>query len=284
MLPLKIKLFTLLVALKATFCGCYQDKKSNTFEKNRVSFSIKRLKNAPLLIKESSGLAINKSDSTLITHADSGSKKLYFHNLENGLLMDTLTIDTSNKDWEDIAQDEQGTLYIGDFGNNQNKRNDLVIYKTSLSASNTISEIRFNYEDQEAFPPAQEERNFDCEALFHYNDSLYLFSKNRGNNCVKLYVLPATPGEHVAKVKDTQYMDGYITGADINADKTEFALLAYGKVYLYTINNNSIDFSLPYACLPFSKGGQVEGITYLNNQELLISNEAGRLFKLKIKR
>ena len=32
-------------------------------------------------------------------------------------------------DWEAIATDRQGNLYIGDFGNNRNTRRDLIIYQ-----------------------------------------------------------------------------------------------------------------------------------------------------------
>jgi hypothetical protein len=44
------------------------------------------------------------------------SKKHHYQNAEN-------------IDWEEITKDKEGNLYIGDFGNNENKREDLCIYK-----------------------------------------------------------------------------------------------------------------------------------------------------------
>jgi uncharacterized protein YdgA (DUF945 family) len=40
-----------------------------------------------------------------------------------------ITIRMLKIDWEEITKDKEGNLYIGDFGNNENKE-DLCIYKT----------------------------------------------------------------------------------------------------------------------------------------------------------
>ncbi|MEL7532155.1 MAG: hypothetical protein AAFN10_12635, partial [Bacteroidota bacterium] len=68
-------------------------------------------------------------------------------------------------------------------------------------------------------------------ACFWYGDSLYIFSKNRtedGNYYSKLYVLPDQPGEYVATLKDSlSFGDRVITGAAINAEGTQIALITY---------------------------------------------------------
>ena len=65
------------------------------------------------------------------TLEDSGNaNEIYGLNFENGAIEKTLTIEnTENIDWEDITKDKEGNLYIGDFGNNDNERKDLCIYK-----------------------------------------------------------------------------------------------------------------------------------------------------------
>lgn len=48
----------------------------------------------------------------------------------DGNLVRTITIEgVENNDWEDIAKDKNGFTYIGDFGNNDNDRKNLAIYK-----------------------------------------------------------------------------------------------------------------------------------------------------------
>jgi len=59
-----------------------------------------------------------------------------------------------NIDWEDLTQDDFGHFFIGDFGNNNNKRNDLTIYKIEnpidIKTTETEAEvIRFKFNDQD---------------------------------------------------------------------------------------------------------------------------------------
>jgi hypothetical protein len=85
----------------------------------------------PSIIDESSGLAFY-NDTLLITHNDSGDKPLLYFFTLRGKLVHTLFIENAlNEDWEDITSDNQGNIYIGDIGNNNNKRKDLKIYKIS---------------------------------------------------------------------------------------------------------------------------------------------------------
>jgi hypothetical protein len=47
-----------------------------------------------------------------------------------GNLIRTININSANNsDWEDITQDDLNNFYIGDFGNNNNDRTNLRIYK-----------------------------------------------------------------------------------------------------------------------------------------------------------
>src|SRR5690606_31238676 len=103
-----------------------------------------------------------------------------------------------NKDWEDLAQDNQGRMFVGDFGNNSNARRDLSIYvlKEPFGEEN-IEKITFRYGLQTRYPEEKKQRNFDCEAFFYHRDSLYLFSKNTGKKprYTLLYKIPAVAGD-----------------------------------------------------------------------------------------
>lgn len=240
--------------------------------------------NLPADINESSGLEIYSRD-TLITHNDGGGSKSIYTINDNGQLLEEIKIkETANIDWEDVSRDNSENLYIGDIGNNENKRKNLTIYRYNLSERRITGEIKYSYPDQQSFPPARENKNFDCEAMFWHKDSLYLFSKNRGNKWVKLYRLPDKPGSHTAVLVDSVKLSSMVTAADIAPDKNSYVLLAYGKLYFFKIDDKKVNFKNPWFSRRFSRSGQAEAITYINNSKLVVTNEKGKVFHLRCKR
>ena len=84
-------------------------------------------------LAEISGLE-KLEENLFVAHNDSGDGPyLYFLN-GNGELLKTHLLNRclSNVDWEDIAYDGQNTLYVGDFGDNGNKRDDVCIYRIPI--------------------------------------------------------------------------------------------------------------------------------------------------------
>lgn len=243
------------------------------------------VRSLPATVKETSGLIF--LDGFLWTHNDSGGEPvLYKLDTLRGKVRATLTITNArNVDWEEITRD-QDYIYIGDFGNNLGNRKDLLIYKVSKAAitgaENGEAEaeiIRFAYGDQLDFNIANRSNNFDCEAMLASGDSLYLFSKNWADQHTRLYALPKTPGEYIARPKSSFNADGLITGADISPSGKEVMLCGY-KNYspfiwlLYDFrdadffggNKRRIDFS-------GHTGTQTEGVAYLRDYEAVISSE-----------
>ena len=231
---------------------------------------------------ESSGLAYDAQRGTLLTNNDSGGQpELYEMDLKGNLLSTLKVPDARNVDWEDLAQAPDGTIYIGDMGNNANKRRDLTIYAFSSEAKTTAA-IHFRYADQRAFPPPPDARNFDCEAFFYYKNQLYLFSKNRSktNQFVKLYEVPVQPGDYTLAVKDSISVKTQVTAADVNPSGTAFALLTYGKILIFGIENDTIDFSHPKECIKIGKL-QEEALVFLNDNDLLITNEQRKMYRIR---
>lgn len=278
---LKLKLFTIFIFLKSMICPCGKDERINDYEekKGNKGVKIRRISRLPENVNESSGLL--KADSTSFwTFNDGGGKAEIYRVSIDGKLQETVKIpDARNRDWEAITNDETGHLYIGDFGNNANKRKDLVIYKYDPKTEST-QKIYFRYPDQYEFPPSGDNLNFDSEAFFWYQGNLYLFSKNRGKKMVKLYRLPDTPGDYVADVIDSIFVSSMVTDAAISPDKSKFALLTYGKILEFEIEDE-INFSKPKKCTRFACSGQAEGITFLSADTWLISNENRKVFYRK---
>lgn len=234
---------------------------------------------APVLV-EASGLE-HAGDGTFWTMRDSGGASALYRIATDGRLLDTLHLDLPNKDWESLARDTQGNLYIGDVGNNLNRRKDLKIYKLH-EASGHIDTIAFHWEDQQEFPPQKKEWNFDCEAFFWHQDQLHLFTKSWGDGVVRHYVLPDQPGSYPAMLVESAPVKGLVTAADISPDGKMISLLTYGKIYLFTVADKNSMLQHPISCLRIPWAGQCEAVLFVNNNSLVLSNETRRLFYVQL--
>jgi hypothetical protein len=94
----------------------------------------------PKKLKEVSGIIYLPQNKLLWTLEDSGNANMiYGLNFKNGKIEKEITLEkTKNIDWEDITKDNKGNLYVGDFGNNDNVRQDLCIYK--INANELVKE------------------------------------------------------------------------------------------------------------------------------------------------
>ncbi len=272
-----IKLFYWLFAIKVSLCNCQSERKRSGFVRGKSDYRISKIGKLPKRAVETSGLARVSGKATFWTHNDGGNIAELIEIDKKGHLMSILPLPKLiNHDWEDLGADNLGNLYIADIGNNNNNRRDLLIYKLNPAQPGSVEEIRFNFADQREFPPAVENRNFDCEALIYKNNNLYLFSKNRSptNRYVKLYTIPAQAGSYSATPIDSVYIKSMVTGASISPDGHTLALMSYGKVLLFDVSAG-VDFSKPLSCIKVG-GGQAEAILFVNNTDFIFTNEQKR--------
>jgi len=237
----------------------------------------------PASLAETSGLIF--WEGQLWTHNDDTDQRLYaFLPQSLPALQSYPLADCVNLDWEDIAQDDD-YVYIGDFGNNASgNRSDLRILrveKSSLLAGDALVDtLFFSYELQTTLPPAPpNQTDFDCEAFIARGDSLYLFTKEWVSYGCAVYVLPRTPGSHVARFQSRHNVEGLITGATQVPGAPSVVLSGYSPllqpfVYLlydfegdrfWSGNKRKIQLNLPFH--------QVEGITTADGHNFFLSNE-----------
>lgn len=256
----------------------------------------------PINLVEVSGLNITSPDN-LWWHNDSGDRPRLILTNQKGSVKKEFELPLKNRDWEDITSDRLGNIYIGDFGNNLNRRQDLCIYIYNPETE-TVDSILFTYPDQQAFPPDPAACNFDIEAFLWHHDSLHLFTKNRllvGDYYTKHYILPAVPGTYVAELKDSIRLDKrVVTAAAISPDGQTVALLSY---YFRNIlgfipkTRTSIWLFDNFEGSNFLKGNlhllkvrkclvptQFEALDFIDNQSVLIASERTPLYKQKAKR
>ncbi|TKD63622.1 hypothetical protein [Flavobacterium sp. ASW18X] len=249
------------------------------------SGNLKVLTDLPSSQKENSGLAIYGDNLWLIE--DSGNKdEITQMNLKGEILKDLEVKNAKNKDWEDLAQDNSGNLYIGDFGNNSSDREDLVIYKLpnpEVEPGDKIDaeKIKFSYPNQLEIPSKKKDRHFDAEAFFHWGNSLYIITKNRArpyDGKTFVFKVPDTPGNYKADLVATwntcnNQQKCSITSATISKDGSKIALISYG--YLWLITNFTLDDFTQGDIEKIDLGynGQLESVVFYDDNTLLLSDE-----------
>lgn len=253
-----------------------------------ASETITELYSLPKKLKEVSGIIYTEKDNLFWTLEDSGNpNKIYGLNVNNGLVEQTITIEnTLNVDWEDITKDSEGNLYIGDFGNNDNSRKDLGIYKinkNSLKQENAVPayKISFSYPEQKEFPPKKTAMFFDVEGFFEYKNNFYLFTKNRSkgfDGTAFLYKIPNKPGFHQAVLMDEfKTCDNYnhcvITSAAISPDVSKVVLLAHDKVVLFANFTGDNFLKGTQAQFQLNHFSQKEAICFKDNETLIMADE-----------
>lgn len=201
----------------------------------------------PKELKEVSGMTYNAKKDILYTIEDSGNENIIYGLNAKGNIAEEITIEgVENIDWEDITSDENGNIYIGDFGNNANERKDLAIYKVPAhdienKKTTAVEKISFYYPEQTDFPPKKTKRLYDVEAFLFYKNSFYLFTKNRSkgfDGTTLLYKVPNIAGKHAATLIGSyktgeDYNNGAITAATMSPDETKIVILSHSKIWLF---------------------------------------------------
>jgi len=252
----------------------------------------------PYSLRESSGVEnLNNSDNFWMIN-DSGNSNELFEVSESGKIKQIVVVDNAkNKDWEDLATDGQDKLFIGDFGNNGNKRKDLRIYSVSISLINNggvnAEKTTFYFEDQQKFPPKKKDRNFDVEAFVFLKGYFYLFTKNRSSHfdgTTKLYKVPAQVGDYSAQLigEFNTCIDSnscLITSATISKDNSKLVLLTHDKLFLFTNFKEDDFFNGTISEINLYHNSQKEAVCF-KGEGLYITDEgtkknAGNLYRIK---
>lgn len=238
-------------------------------------------------VQESSGLIRGHQAGHWWTHNDSGGEPELYEIDGNGDVVRTVRLlGVDNVDWEEVTADDAGQVFVGDFGNNGNDRQDLVIYRLphpDLLTSDSVAPdaIHFSYADQVAFPPADSLLRYDLEAMVAWGDSLFLFSKNRTDpfdGYTRLYVLPAQPGTYVVQVRDSfytgpgPYQSYWVCGAALSPDREHLLLVSYGRGWLFSCFAGHDFFGGAAKELTWSLS-QKEGAVWAGNDTLYLTDE-----------
>jgi len=229
-------------------------------------------------VHETSGLEL--VDDNLITLNDSGNPaSLYYLNYNGEIIFERNFDYLQNNDWEDLAADDK-FIYIADFGNNFDTRDNLRIIKVPINTeNNSIELINFNYPEQYDFGFKQIS-SYDAEALISYENNLIIFTKNRAKQITEIYKVSKAPGNYKAELIGMIDVESIVTAADYDAQKRLLVLTStsdLNEYYIITIENFDIleidKISLNKFKIPIGKT-QVESIKIIDKSNFWITSEA----------
>ncbi len=222
-------------------------------------------------LTEISAAELDLNADILWTIQDAGnSNNLFGLNLKGHIVRNIDISNAKNKDWEDLASDSIGNIYIGDFGNNNEKRKKFRILKVKYADLNNASAkaeiIEFT------LPKHQDSKDF--EAFFLLNNSFYIFSKE-----TKKFIVIKVPNE-IGKQQATiisnhkfQGKNNKITSADISEDGKTIVLLNHDKLWKLSNYQSDDFFSGDIKKLSFKHDSQKEGVGFKNNSVVIITDE-----------
>ncbi|MGE5612281.1 MAG: hypothetical protein ACM359_23740, partial [Bacillota bacterium] len=195
-------------------------------------------------INECSGVvASRRYPGVFWVHGDSGNPPVLFAIDRQGKLLAQFPVRATNQDWEDIAIDETGHLYIGDIGNNGGKRKQLVVYRvdepdpaSAKAAQGQGATLKVTGTWRLDFPNGP----FDCESLFVYKGFGYVISKLFTGLHAVVYRFPleAEGKTSVLEKVATLPIRSPVTAADISADGKRLAVLTVTGLNLFTIDGD----------------------------------------------
>jgi hypothetical protein len=262
---------------------------------------LKTLYSLPKKLKEVSGITYFPENNLIYTLEDSGNKNAIYAINSNGKIAKTITIsNATNVDWEDITKDKSGNLYIGDFGNNDNERKDLCIYKVNKNQLNkdlAVAEykVSFSYPEQTEFPPKKKELFYDVEGFFEHGNYFYLFTKNRSkgfDGTAFIYKILNAPGTQKAtKIGEFKTCDNYnhcvLTSATISPDGKKVILLSHDKIVLFKGYKGDLFHKGTQTEIKLNHFSQKEAIVFKDNNTLLIADEktnkvGGNVYEFKL--
>ena len=276
--------------LLVVFNSCWLIIFSQGLDLGTLNYSPIFVANLSNINAETSGLVY--INDTLFSINDSGNQPVInaFKSIDGQHLASWLIQDASNIDWEALALSPDH-FFIGDIGNNAGTRTTFDIYmfprEAILSGNTTLvaQKRTFQFADQPNVPLSLNDHDYDCEAMFFWQDSLHLLTKNWQNLWTRHYVIPTEWQDTiVVSPRDSFNVNGLITDATLDASTGNIYLLGYKKElsglyssFMYRFENtNGSFFNSDYRRIELGSTlnlGQTEGLCFGDANKGWISGE-----------
>src|SRR5258705_12500543 len=190
---------------------------------------------------ESSGvIASRKHPGVFWTHCDSGNDASIYAITREGKFIAEYRVNVENRDWEDIAIDDAGHLFIGDIGNNGGKHNQIHVYRLDEpdpadKPPGGIGKVKVD----KSWKISYADQPFDAESLFIWKDYGYIISKLFTGLPATIYRFPLHEKKDVTLERVCSIpIHSPATAADISADGKRLAVLSLGGLTVFQIDGD----------------------------------------------
>lgn len=280
------------LVLLILFSGLDADAQSPDIESKKLE-AYKRI-DQPARDEVSGIVKSRKYKDTYWVHGDSGTKDhIYAINSDGEIKSGKKKYEgaeikgAKNKDWEDIALGEDGTLILADFGNNCHCRDDLKILiieepEPDDDEADVLAEYRIKYPEREGVLSLFIQDNHNAEAVFMRAGKIYIITKNESGGEAKLFQLdnPVEDEINIPTEVSPFKFRGQVTAADISPDEKKLAVLTYNSIWIFDIEEGKGMFDGTKYWQPIRGVEQVESIAF-SGEDLIIAEENGDLYQIK---
>ena len=234
-------------------------------------------------IREASGLVRSRRfPGVYWVHNDSGNPPALFAVRRDGSLIREYSVNVINVDWEDIAVDDHGHLYIGDIGNNGGLLPLRAIYR--LAEPDPAIEGETALKVQTAiyyrFPSSG---RFDAEALVIDGDRALIISKTFDDRSAAVYALPLEPPAPLLRPAVPQWvgtLPGFtqpVTGADLSPDGRRLVVCSTHGVGVFLRSGR--DGWTAFGQVSYRSGDQIEAVAW-DGYDVLLAGEGRGVFRV----
>ena len=236
------------------------------------------------LVPEASGIVKSRRHPGIFwVHNDSGNPPLLFAIRADGQIVRQFRVGVPNIDWEDIAIDDQGHLYIGDIGNNLGALPARAIYRIDEPDPAKPAERPLIASAVSRYVLPRGNR-FDAESLDYDQGNAIVIAKYLDGREAEIFSVPfdrPSPLSRPAEPLSLGRLAGFIepaTGSDLDADRTHLAVCSTAVTRIYRRDDvKKPDWKLigevRYPAAP------IEGICW-NGRDLVLVAEGGAIFRI----
>lgn len=234
-------------------------------------------------IRETSGMvASRKHPGVFWTLSDSGNPPQIHAIRRDGRVLATFRVAVPNVDWEDMAIDDAGHLYLGDIGNNGTILPLRAIYRIDEPDPSRPPKADLPVNLTTFYRFASKAGRFDAESLFILGDDAYLIAKRDDGRDASFYVIRLDPAATLlrpALPRLVGTVPGFVepaTGASLSADGRRLAVVSTRAARVY---DRGAAGGLTLRAAVRYKERDLESIAW-DGPDLILAAESGELFRL----
>lgn len=192
-------------------------------------------------LRECSGVVPCRHSTNIFWMHSDGRRPILYAVTSQGRSVAEFVLDLpALQDWEDIATDHAGSLFVGDIGNNDARRRWLAVHQIDEPKIDEQNQARRIIKARRSWRLFFPDKPFDCESLFVWKETGYVISKVFDDEQARIYKfeLSDKEAEQILKPVATLPVTSPVTAADISPNGRLLGLVAHNGAYVFRINGD----------------------------------------------